>query len=75
MDPSELTVEDPGALIEWMGQQGKVSIAGGRELWISGAKMRSGWFVQWFRGEDGEQYSSGQDDTLIGALLKATNPP
>jgi hypothetical protein len=72
MDPADEVTDDAGSLIQWMGERGKVSIEGGRELWMAGTRMRSGWFVQWFQGDDGELYSSGQDETLIGALQKAT---
>jgi hypothetical protein len=73
MDPADEVTDDAGSLIQWMGERGKVSIEGGRELWMAGTRMRAGWFVQWFQGDDGELYSSGQDETLIGALQLAAD--
>jgi hypothetical protein len=64
-------IDDEGALIRWMGERGKVSIEGGRELWLGGTRLKAGWFVRWFR--DDEQYSQAEGETLIETLRSAVD--
>lgn len=65
--------DDVGRLVAWMGEHGRLSIEGGKGLWVNDLRMRDGWFVQWFHEHPGSDpdYTNGDDTTLLGALHKA----